>query len=101
MDGDVSTAIDVEPSDSIKYLLTPEGIYITEVRSIMPRGQDDQEYKINDIINKKEINGKTYYWIDWTPILVPLNELGNASDLINKFETGLPAHRRYTKRQKK
>ena len=101
MDGDISTPMDVEPSNSIKGMLTPEGTQVTEVRSVMPRGQDDQEHEINDIIGKEEVNGEAYYWVDWTLTLMPLSELGKASDLVGKFETGLPAHRRHAKGQRK
>lgn len=101
MDGDASTPMDVEPNNSIQGMLTLEGTHITEVRSVMPRGQDDQEHEINDIIGKEEVNGEPYYWVDWSPTLMPLSELRKASDLVGKFENGLPAHRRHTKGQRK
>jgi hypothetical protein len=93
--------MDVEPSNSAKSISPPESTHVAEIQSVMPGGQDDREHEIGDIIGKEEVNGEVYYWVDWTPTLMPLNELSRASDLVGDFEAGLPAQRRHAKGQRK
>ncbi|KAL9115596.1 MAG: hypothetical protein Q9187_007250 [Circinaria calcarea] len=70
-------------------------------QAVMGGGQDDREHEIDDIIGKEEINGEVYYWVDWTPTLMPSSELRRATDLIGNFEARLPAQRRHAKGQRK
>lgn len=100
-DDDAATLMDVEPSDRAEGVPAPESFHVAELQSIITIERDDQEHEINDIIGKEEINGEAYYLVDWTPTLVPLSALGKASDLVGKFEGGLPTQRSHTKGRRK
>jgi len=100
-DDDAATLMDVEPSDSAEGVSAPESFHVAELESIITSEQDDQEHEINDIIGKEEVNGEAYYLVDWTPTLVPLSALGKASDLVGKFEGGLPTQRPHAKGRRK
>jgi len=100
-DDDAATLMDVEPSDRAEGVPVPESFHVAELQSIITSERDDQEHEINDIIGKEEVNGEAYYWVDWTPTLVPLSALGKASDLVGKFEGGLPTQRSHAKGRRK
>jgi len=100
-DDDAATLMDVEPSDRAEGVSAPESFHVAKLQSIIPREQGDQEHEINDIIGKEEVNGEVYYLVAWTPTLVPLSALGKASDLVGKFEGGLPRQRPHAKGRRK
>lgn len=100
-DGDAAAPVDVEPSNNAKGISAPESTHVAGNQSVMPRGQDDREHEIDGIIGKEEVNGEVYYWVNWTPTLMPLSELGRATDLVGDFKAGLPAQRRHTKGERK
>jgi hypothetical protein len=55
----------------------------------------DQEWGVRDIIGKEDVNGKQHYWVDWRPTLLPEHSLGQAKDLVDKFEARLTTQRRF------
>ena len=44
------------------------------------------EWRIRQIIGKKVIRGQIHYLVDWEPTLEPLDALGKARVLVQKFE---------------
>ncbi|RXG42228.1 hypothetical protein VDGE_30282 [Verticillium dahliae] len=44
-----------------------------------------EEWEITELMGREVIDGNVYYLIDWTPPLVPEDEI-NATNLISRFE---------------
>jgi hypothetical protein len=60
----------------------------------MAEVDDKQEWEIDDIIDREDIDGVPHYWVEWMPTLVPKYHLKNATALVNKFEARLRAEAR-------
>ena len=53
----------------------------------------DLNWDIREIIDKEDLDGVSYYLVDWHPILLPVHSLGYAKELVNEFEARILAQR--------
>ena len=51
------------------------------------------DWEVRDILGKKVVDGKVHYLVDWHPILVLEDGLGNLKKLVDKFEVRLQTQR--------
>lgn len=60
-----------------------------------PEEMDDanQEWEVRKIIGKEYVEGVLHYLVEWCPTLEPQHSLGYATELVDKFEAQLRAHR--------
>ena len=45
-----------------------------------------QEWEMREITGKEDIDGVPHYWVEWCPILVPKDSMGNRQGLVVEFE---------------
>jgi hypothetical protein len=61
----------------------------------MPDLEDDQEWEIEEVKDKTETKGETYYLVKWEGwpteynLWIPERDMGNAKEAIQKFEKKL------------
>ncbi|KAH7370276.1 hypothetical protein BKA65DRAFT_471497 [Rhexocercosporidium sp. MPI-PUGE-AT-0058] len=46
----------------------------------------DQDWDVREITGKEDLDGVSYYLVDWHPTLLPKHSLGHAKELVDKFE---------------
>jgi hypothetical protein len=57
----------------------------------------DQDWEIRKIVGKEDIDGVLHYLVEWSPTLLPEHALGQAKELVDKFEARLRAQREANK----
>ncbi|KAK0105991.1 hypothetical protein ONS95_004498 [Cadophora gregata] len=51
----------------------------------------DPDWDVREIIGKEDLDGVSYYLVDWHPTLLPAHTLGHAKELVDKFEARIRA----------
>jgi hypothetical protein len=60
-----------------------------------------QEWEIEDIVGKEDVDGVVHYLVEWRATLMPKYELGKAKSLVEKFEARLRAQGRQRGRKRR
>jgi hypothetical protein len=71
------------------------------LRSASVSAPDNHEWGVRRIVGKKAVGGQIHYWVDWQPTLEPLDALGKARGLVQKFEAEKAWHRATGQTQRK
>ena len=53
----------------------------------------DPDWDVREIIGKEDLDGVSYYLVDWHPTLLPVHSLGHAKELVDEFEARIRAQR--------
>ncbi|CZT13577.1 uncharacterized protein RAG0_17073 [Rhynchosporium agropyri] len=53
----------------------------------------DPDWDVREIIGKEDLDGVSYYLVDWHPTLLPVQSLGHAKELVDQFEARIRAQR--------
>ena len=53
----------------------------------------DPDWDVREIIGKEDLDGVSYYLVDWHPTLLPVHSLGHAKELVDEFEARVRAQR--------
>lgn len=53
----------------------------------------DPDWDVRAIIGKEDLDGVSYYLVDWHPTLLPVHSLGHAKELVDEFEARIRAQR--------
>ncbi|PVH67793.1 hypothetical protein DL98DRAFT_264836 [Cadophora sp. DSE1049] len=53
----------------------------------------DPDWDVREIIGKEDLDGVSYYLVDWHPTLLPAHTLGHAKELVDRFEARIRAQR--------
>ncbi|PVH68102.1 hypothetical protein DL98DRAFT_237198 [Cadophora sp. DSE1049] len=92
-DGMLSSFLDARPTSPSKSTPGSEVTSPTEL-DVCPMVTDvDQDWDVREIIGKEDLDGVTYYLVDWHPTLLPEHSLGHAKELVQKFEARIRAQR--------
>ncbi|KAH7370234.1 hypothetical protein BKA65DRAFT_471464 [Rhexocercosporidium sp. MPI-PUGE-AT-0058] len=59
----------------------------------------DPDWDVREIIDKEDLNGVSYYLVDWHPTLLPSHSLGHIKELVDKFEARIRAQRRVSNKR--
>jgi hypothetical protein len=60
----------------------------------------NQAWEVCKIIGKEVVNGVLHYWVHWAKTLEPKHSLGDAKEIVDKFEARLSAKREVKKGKK-
>jgi hypothetical protein len=92
-DGTLSISLDARLTSSSRSTPASEVTSPTELE-VCPMVTDvDQDWDVREIIGKEDLDGVTYYLVDWHPTLLPEHSLGHAEELVQKFEARIRAQR--------
>jgi hypothetical protein len=91
-EGTLSASVDSEPASTPG---TPSAAFKPALPTELATQLLDanQDWEVRKIIGKEDINGVPHYLVDWHPTLVPEHSLGDAKELVDKFEARLRAQR--------
>ncbi|KAH7378933.1 hypothetical protein BKA64DRAFT_241722 [Cadophora sp. MPI-SDFR-AT-0126] len=92
-DGTLSSSLDARLTSFSRSPPASEVTSRTEL-DVCPMVTDvDQDWDVREIIGKEDLDGVTYYLVDWHPTLLPGHSLGHAKELVQKFEARIRAQR--------
>ena len=92
-EGTLSSSLDARLTSSSQSAPGSEVPSPTELEVCPVVTEVDQDWDVREIIGKEDLDGVTYYLVDWHPTLLPEYSLGHAKGLVQRFEARIRAQR--------
>ena len=92
-DGTLSISLDARHTSSSRSTPALEATSLAEVEVCPMLTDVDPDWDVREIIGKEDLDGVSYYLVDWHPTLLPVHSLGHAKELVDEFEARIRAQR--------
>jgi len=91
--GTFSIPLDARHTSSSRSTPALEATSLAEVEVCPMLTDVDPDWGVREIIGKEDLDGVSYYLVDWHPTLLPVHSLGHAKELVDEFEARIRAQR--------
>ncbi|KAH6704183.1 hypothetical protein BKA61DRAFT_183609 [Leptodontidium sp. MPI-SDFR-AT-0119] len=92
-DRTLGTSLDARLTSSTRSTPASEVTSPTELEVCPVLTDVDPDWDVRAIIGKEDLDGVSYYLVDWHPTLLPVQSLGHAKELVDEFEARIRAQR--------